>query len=318
MQKMTHRLTESLRRLAFENHDNCTVCSYEFKKADTTHLGYDKNEVERYVCDSCSSTLEETAVRHYFSPYPYEVPEQECRLWRYMDFTKYINMLSTSSLYFARADTFDDHFEGAKGVVSKKEKWDEYYLEFFKEGYRNPPEGVEWNYSEEQLDKEARRLLSEMTAGGVASRERIFISCWHENELESEAMWRLYSSFMDNAVAIKTTYSSLYQSLGKNPSIAIGRVKYIDFNKSYAGVNDSFWRKRKSFEHEREVRALVHDYRSEATGLAMECDLEMLVEEVIVSPSAPAWFVDVLKDVNSKFGLKASVAQSKLNDEPFY
>jgi len=318
MQEMTHRLTEELRRLAYENHDNCVSCGYEFKESDTSHLGYDDKGKPLYVCDSCSEKLKETAIRHYFTPHPYEAPNGESHLWRYMDFTKYVSMLSTSGLYFPRADTFEDHYEGAKGVKSNKEKWDDHYLSFFKEAMKNPPEGVEWNHTEEHLEKEAKRLLKELNAGGEARKKRVFISCWHENEHESEAMWRLYSSYLDNAVAIRTTYTSLYNSLEKNPSIAIGRVKYIDFNKSFAGVNDSFWRKRKSFEHEREVRALFHDHECSDRGKIIKCDLNTLVEEVFLSPSSPAWFLELMNDVNEKFGVNVKVSQSRLNDEPFF
>lgn len=318
MQEMTHRLTEELRRLAHENHDKCTACGYEFKEGDTSHLGYDENDKPRYLCDSCSSVLKETAVRHYFTPHPYEKPDRESRLWRYMDFTKYVSMLSTSALYFARADVFNDPFEGAKGVITNKQKWDDHYLSFFKQAIKNPPEGVELDKSEEHVEKEAKRLLQEMESGGSYMREQVYISCWHENEHESEAMWRLYSSYLGNAIAIRTTYSSLYKALGSDPSISIGRVTYIDFNKSYAGPNESFWRKRKSFEHEREVRAIVHDFKTVEKGKLIKCDLNSLIEEIIVSPTAPPWFVELMNDVNYKFGIKSTVSQSKLNDVPFY
>lgn len=318
MQKMTHRLTEELRRLVHENHDICTTCGYEFKEGDTSHLGYDKEDEPRYLCDSCSSELKEIAVRHYFTPHPYETPDNESRLWRYMDFTKYVSMLSTSSLYFARADVFDDIFEGAKGVITNKQMWDEHYLSFFRQTMKSPPDGVEWNLSKEHIEKEAQRLLNEMNSNGAYMREQVYISCWHENEHESEAMWRLYSSYLDNAIAIRTTYSSLYNSLGRDPSISIGRVKYIDFNKSYAGPNESFWRKRKSFEHEREVRAMLYDFQSEGIGKSLNCDLPSLIEEVVVSPTAPHWFVDVMNDINDKFNINIIVKQSKLNDVPFY
>lgn len=111
MQKMTHKLTEELRRLASDNHDSCVSCGYIFKEGDTTHLGYNSNDKPLYVCDSCSKQLKETAVRYRFSPRPYEIPDKNSHLWRYMDFTKYANLLSKSSLYFSRADTFEDHFE---------------------------------------------------------------------------------------------------------------------------------------------------------------------------------------------------------------
>ncbi len=93
MQNMTNRLTTELRRLSFENHDHCVSCGYRFKEADTSHLGYGSNDEPLYVCDSCSAKLKETAVRHYFSPRPYEVPEPSSKLWRYMDFTKYVSQL---------------------------------------------------------------------------------------------------------------------------------------------------------------------------------------------------------------------------------
>jgi hypothetical protein len=235
-----------------------------------------------------------------------------------MDFTKYVSLLCTSGLYFARADTLEDRFEGAKGLKKNKLKWDQHYLSFFKEAIKNPPEGHEWDQPEEVAEREAQRLLKDLESGGEAHRKRVFISCWHENENESEAMWRLYSSFLGNAVAVRTTYKSLYLSLGRNPSIDIGRVKYIDFKKSYAGVNDSFWRKRKSFEHEKEVRALLHDHEHELTGKVIACDLSVLVEEVFVSPTAPKWFVNLVNDINKKYGLNIEVSPSELNEEPFF
>jgi len=30
------------------------------------------------------------------------------KIWRYMDFTKFVNLLDTESLFFCRADSFED------------------------------------------------------------------------------------------------------------------------------------------------------------------------------------------------------------------
>jgi len=315
---MTQRLTEELRRLAFESHDECVSCSYKFQEGDTTHLGYDINNKPLYVCDKCSIQLKETAVRYRFSPHPYEIPPAESKLWRYMDFTKYVSMLSTKGLYFARADCFQDTFEGAKGLKKNKEKWDEHYLKFFREAIKNPPEGHELKYTDEEVQKQARRLLKDLERGGEISKKRTFINCWHENEHESEAMWRLYSSFLDNAIAVRTSYDSLYRALGRNPSISIGRVKYIDFRKNYAGVNESFYRKRKSFEHEKEVRAILIDFKCSDTGKIINCDLSILIEEIFVSPIAPGWFIKLVNDVNERYGIKVKVSPSELIEKPFF
>ena len=123
MQKMTHRFTIELQRMAFEEHENCVTCGYKFQKGDTTHLGYGPDDQSLYVCDSCSNQLKETAVRYSFSPKPYEVPTQSSHLWRYIDFTKYVSLLLSSGLHFARADTLGDSFEGAKGLERNKEQW---------------------------------------------------------------------------------------------------------------------------------------------------------------------------------------------------
>ena len=39
--------------------------------------------------------------------------DQDAKIWKYLDFTKFISMLETDSLYFARADKLTDPHEGA-------------------------------------------------------------------------------------------------------------------------------------------------------------------------------------------------------------
>lgn len=315
---MTHKLTDELKKLSFENHNHCISCKYEFKEGDTAHLGYNFQNYPLYVCDKCSNQLKETAVRYHFTPRPYEIPEAHCKLWRYMDFAKYVSMLATNSLYFTRSDMFSDLFEGAKGLRKNKNKWDKFYLDFFKMMIKNPPEGYLCNLSDQEIDLQATKLLRDLESGGEKGRRHTFINCWHENTSESEAMWRLYSSFLDNAVAVKTSYKNLYLSLGRNPSIDIGRVKYIDLQNKYSDINNAFWRKRKSFEHEKEVRAIIKDHTYSDKGMLIKCDLSILVEEVFVSPRAKDWFVDLLNNVNTKYGLNIKVAKSELTEEPFF
>ena len=148
------------------------------------------------------------------------------------------------------------------------------------------PEGYGFEHSDEEVERQLKHLLKSLEHIGETSKKRTFINCWHENEHESEAMWRLYSSFLDNAIAIRTSYNSLYHALGRNPSIRIGRVKYVDFQQSYAGLHDAFWCKRKSFEHEKEVRAMLIDRCNPDKGKLVPCDLPILIKEVFVSPSA--------------------------------
>jgi hypothetical protein len=317
VQEMTLRLTTELKILAKENHGHCMSCGYVFKKGDTTHLGYGAEEQPLYICNSCSPFLKETAVRYVFMPRLYEIPNENTKLWRYMDFTKYVSLLSSKSIYFTRADCFEDIFEGAKGIKKNKQAWDSHYLNFFRNAVRNPPDGT-CQQSEQQIEETAQRLLRELEHGGHADRKMTFVNYWHENEYESEAMWRLYSSFLPNAIAIRTTYQCLYNSLHKNPDISIGRVKYLDLNKQYAGIDGAFWHKRKSFEHEREVRAIVTDHNCRQEGIMIPCDLDLLIESVFVSPQAPDWFINVVNDIHEKYSISVKVSKSELIEEPFF
>lgn len=62
------------------------------------------------------------------SPF-FKSPESEnVKIWRYLDFTKFISLLETNSLYFARADQFNDPFEGSytkADVQNRNEKYRE-------------------------------------------------------------------------------------------------------------------------------------------------------------------------------------------------
>jgi hypothetical protein len=318
MLKPSNRFTIDLKRLVFEHFDTCTNCGHKFVEADHSCSGYLADDEPAYLCDGCSEKLTELAARTYFIPRPYETPPANARLWRYMDFTKYVSLLSSRGLYFTRTDYFEDIFEGAKGLKKNKAKWDSHYLEFFRSAIKNPPEGYKCELSDGEVEEQAQKLLSDMESRGETHKRRHFVSCWYESEHESEAMWRLYSSFLANAVAVRTSYKNLYVSLGRDPSINIGRIQYIDLKKNYAGVNDAFWRKRKSFEHEREVRALLLDFNCQDPGKTVPCELEVLIEEVFVSPKAQPWFVHLVNDVNEKYGVTVKVSSSELVEEPFF
>jgi len=42
-------------------------------------------------------------------------PESEnIKVWRYLDFTKFLSLIDSSCLYFTRVDRFDDPFEGSR------------------------------------------------------------------------------------------------------------------------------------------------------------------------------------------------------------
>jgi hypothetical protein len=319
MQKMTLKHTTLTRRFVEEHNDNCTECSRAFKNRDTTHLGHTSAKKLVYVGDCCSKILKDTIIRHSYQKRQYTIPSDQSTLWRFMDFTKFVSLLKSKSLFFTRADKFEDPFEGAKGLLKNKRKWDKHYLDFFINACTNLPEGAKSDKSEKEILNDAKRLLGQLDNVGSSQLKETFINCWHENEHESEAMWKLYTSSLDQGIVIKTNYKKLYTSLGKDPSIHIGRINYIDFNDNFAGVNDSFWFKRKSFEHEKEVRAIFRDRGSETEfGKLIPVDLNILIDKIYVSPTSQKWFIEMVEDVLLKYNLKKKIGESSMKEKPFH
>ncbi|ELA8128113.1 hypothetical protein ACTNNG_004614 [Vibrio parahaemolyticus] len=240
----------------------------------------------------------------------FEAPANvETKIWRYMDFTKFISLLNSSSLFLSRVDKFEDPYEGSTSHFNLAARPHVYA------DSKIPPKTME------QLGKFNRW-----------SREWTYVNCWHLNDHESAAMWKLYAQTSE-AVAIQSRFSVLEKLLPEKTYV--GQVKYIDYDRDWLPEGNGFWpfvHKRKSFEHERELRVLaqelpVHegegkgfDYstRNPLFGKSVEIDLAQLIEAVYIAPDAPSWFLELVKGSISRYGYDFQVIQSDLARKPVF
>ena len=315
---MTKKFTTELNIFYKEHHEKCTHCGKLFIEGSTAHLGYLHNGKYAVLCDGCSHILRETVVRYYWMGDHFERPNPEDKLWRYMDLAKFISIICTKVLYFSAASSFDDPFEGAKGIAERKETWDDFYLDFFREAVLTDPGQNTSKLTSEKIESDAQRLLKDIDAYGVNSRNHKYISCWYSNEYESEAMWKIYSMNVSNAVAIQTTAEHLYLALNRSSYITIGKVKYIDYNKQYTPINGSFWFKRKAFEYENEVRAVITSAKNQGNGIGIPVDIDTLIDCIYISPYAPRWFENVVQSIVEKYSVSKPIRYSSMNELPFY
>jgi hypothetical protein len=166
-----------------------------------------------------------------------------------------------------------------------------------------------------------RNAYPDGTAAAHADEERNrrcrAVSGWHINETESAAMWKLYSG--DHGLAIRTTLGALKKSFVKDERpIYIYEVEYLDFAGKalptlpfYSG-----FAKRKSFAHERELRACVFVPEDDTSpGTCVTVDLDMLIETVFVAPEAEPWLKEVVEGVMKVYKICKPVVQSVLYDE---
>ena len=161
------------------------------------------------------------------------------------------------------------------------------------------------------------------------------MNCWHENQFESAAMWDLYCS-KSQGIAIVSSWDRLGDSINYDGGFYLGRVKYIDRAKHVTDENamNFYVQKRRSFEHEREVRAVLTKFPTERDpnilsrintdvdtingGIQVPVNLGRLIDCIYVAPTAPKWHYDLIRDIVQRYGFKFKVVQSNLYLNPLW
>ncbi|HUW30049.1 MAG TPA: hypothetical protein VM223_00395, partial [Planctomycetota bacterium] len=166
-----------------------------------------------------------------FEPHPvFKAPsDPETSIWRYINVDKFRDLLDTRCLFFAWSDKLGDPYEGSSSRVNVQRR-------------------------EEELAKLPLDVRSRMEFHDKDWRKFMAINCWHMNDHESEAMWRIYLSGGEG-IALQSTYNRLVRCFGGAEDVFVGVVKYIDHNDDPIPDDNIFWRflhKRKSLIHERE------------------------------------------------------------------
>jgi len=186
-------------------------------------------------------------------------------IYRYMDFAKFANLLQTGKLHFHQAADFGDRFEGSVPKIIEEARELEY--ERAAEAGEIRPEGHE-------IHAEINKCLRRFT----------YLSCWHLKEDESVAMWEQYGG-SDRAVAIRTTVGNFSRALTADEDdydIYFAEVDYRPYSSEHESapeiddidineLDDRFFitreahslvpfvYKRKGFEYEEEMRAIIQD-----------------------------------------------------------
>jgi len=136
-------------------------------------------------------------------------------------------------------------------------------------------------------------------------------------------MWDLYVE-SGRGIGIRSTADRLIQSLhwpfidekntlgiedGPTAAFFAGGVRYVNYDADIVASTglDYLTLKRKSFEHEREFRAVMFSARPLAGGQLVQCNLGRLIDQIYVSPASPAWFRDAVQAVVDRYGIDREV-----------
>ena len=170
------------------------ICGKAFQQGEVATYGFDSKAEELCTCDNCRDHVTDFVTLNSVVQKVYREPPPTGTLWRYLDLAKFISLLEESALYFCRGDNFlNDPFEGATGSKSMQPFWEQQECEhwsqsvefFIQQGYP---------IDKATIMEQADNFIARQRAfRGKFKPASIFITCWHLNPVESEAMWQIYS-----------------------------------------------------------------------------------------------------------------------------
>jgi hypothetical protein len=252
-------------------------------------------------------------------------PTDDTKVWRYLDLAHFLWLLRSRTLYFASALEFEDEWEGVLptgAIIGLKRAFGQVL------GIEQPARAI-------GMPPPADSFMLRLFKNVLRSGQRVYgINCWHRNDVESVAMWQLYTRGNDG-VAIQTRVERLKTCLSREPrDVYIANVKYLDHEAEPAEEHISedvlfpLTTKRRSFAHESEVR-LILDRRykrfdqdeeakleSSLRGETTPIDLNVLIERIVASPDYPDWALASLQDTVAEAGLSVQVEKSDLLRRP--
>lgn len=124
------------------------------------------------------------------------------KIYRYMNFTKFCDLIFKQKLYFSRADCQNDN---AEGQISKVDQLYRKYMH---------PESKDNELTLEDFQKMQKMFL---------------INCWCKDSIESFAMWEIYAANRDG-IAIESTIDNLNESFIYNPEYKKHEFNMKDIN----------------------------------------------------------------------------------------
>tara|TARA_R110002126_G_scaffold72987_6_gene182246 strand:+ start:4211 stop:4912 length:702 start_codon:yes stop_codon:yes gene_type:complete len=213
-------------------------------------------------------------------------------VWKYLDLSKFLDLLMSKKLFMSRSDKFEDQYEGTFSEPT--------FEEIRKLSIDNP----------------------DFLHYYKTHREKVAISSWHINEYESFAMWQIFTQNSEG-LAIQSTIGRLQKAVEpeQNYKQFIGEVNYIDYKKEYIPFDDMFFPflfKRKSFQYEREVRIITDVAETKTTlndGLKITVDIDQLIERIYIHPKSENWYKNLVIQLVAQLGFDFTIEKSDLESD---
>lgn len=272
--------------------------------------------------------------------YNLEINEEQY-LWKFLTIEKFLSIIINKSLHFNRLDLFEDLNEGVSTDLLLLNIKKESLLSF--PPFKNLIEYHQVDFFPSETD--------ELIDNFIDIQKTNYANCWYlsEKNVESVAMWNLYSSY--NSVAIKIKLRNFYDNFMKYSyfsipikTLTIGRVEYINFQnpdeilKVKENIKNSAFIKDISFKHENEIRIIaeieklteypliikegiskhyqkkLHNSTSQLFGFTIKLnDFSKYDFEIVFNPKMPDWIKNDIIDILNNYEPSFNTINSKIN-----
>lgn len=213
-----------------------------------------------------------------------KVPAWNATLWRYMSITKFLDLVLSQRLCFVSPTQFSDGYEVTL------------------------PENIV-NLLNEHKGGIGDLYIEKMVSEVESMRKNALVSCWAQKRTESFAHWKVYLDGGKSGVAIKTNFKRLQEAVSaQDIEIFVGKVSYKDsLPLSKMSKESIITTKRTFYEYENEVRLFIQNNpqlgNSDSSTVShvkyahVDVDLDLLIDEIYLSPFEAAWFPNILTEV---------------------
>ncbi len=152
------------------------------------------------------------------------------KIWRYMDLAKFISLLSNQALYFTSPNKFDDPYEFnlPQCYLNELQKNQDEFKENSLNQLKNTLPNLDQHPSYTEILQNYQKMPS-ASDNIETTKVKFGVNCWHINEFENEALWKIYTQ-VGQGIAIETTTQKLQESLTYHNKIYCDVVRYEDFD----------------------------------------------------------------------------------------
>ncbi|HGW3643936.1 TPA: DUF2971 domain-containing protein [Klebsiella variicola] len=263
-------------------------------------------------------------------------------LQKYMNFSKFMDLIETNKIFLSKASGFEDKNEGGLSLEFR----------FLNDGSAmmldaamnhlwssvkklSPEEQIEHDNKTEKIFESIEKRINKTIFGDFPNnefsyndineqyKEWIDVSCWHANMHESMAMWKIYGE-SESSVCIVTNLEKIKSSFTPPDGykIILAKVEYISHDTdSFKIVHDlaPFMHKSKFYTYEQEIRIIGYNpsckfkEKRHDFGMKINIDIVNLIQEIRVSPYAPDWFYQLMISVCKKYNLDVPINRSRIH-----